>query len=224
MPILPAAAWKLNMFYLSITRKSMDVYKEAHATRHWKETQHCYALELETRRVWDYAGDNYVHRLIQSKTDGKLVELNHHGHHDSDGCCSCECGTDPGFSETILNSKVEAIVNEYNDLLTSQLEDQKMYFESLLQDVEEEIERETKEAVEKALCQNPRLMKLNVRLDKYVEEKKFHDDINDNLTRNKEIWEAKILEIEEREKKAQKMKDEEISELEEQIATLMESI
>lgn len=25
MPILPAAAWKLNMFYLSITRKSMDV-------------------------------------------------------------------------------------------------------------------------------------------------------------------------------------------------------
>ncbi|KAK6795824.1 hypothetical protein RDI58_009279 [Solanum bulbocastanum] len=201
-------------------------YKEAHATRHWKETQHCYALELETRRVWDYAGDNYVHRLIQSKTDGKLVELNHHGHHDSDGCCSCscECGTDPGFSETILNSKVEAIVNEYNDLLTSQLEDQKMYFESLLQEVEEEIERETKEAVEKALCQNPRLMKLKVRLDKCVEEKKFHDDINDNLTRNKEIWEAKILEIEEREKKALIMKDEEISELEEQIATLMESI
>uniref|UniRef100_A0A3Q7FUV3 Serine-threonine kinase receptor-associated protein n=1 Tax=Solanum lycopersicum TaxID=4081 RepID=A0A3Q7FUV3_SOLLC len=191
-------------------------YKEAHATRHWKETQHCYALELETRRVWDYAGDNYVHRLIQSKTDGKLVELNHHGHHDSDGCCSCECGTDPGFSETILNSKVEAIVNEYNDLLTSQLEDQKMYFESLLQEAEEEIERETKEAVEKVLCQNPRLMKLKVRLDKCVEEKKFHDDINDNLTRNKEIWEAKILEIEEREKAALKMKDEEISELEEQ--------
>lgn len=199
-------------------------YKEAHATRHWKETQHCYALELETRRVWDYAGDNYVHRLIQSKTDGKLVELNHHCHHDNDGCCGCECGTDPGFSETILNSKVEAIVNEYNELLTSQLEGQKMYFESLLQEVEEEIERETKEAVEKALCQNPRLMKLKVRLDKCVEEKKFHDDINDNLTRNKEIWEAKILEIEEREKKVLKMKDEEISELEEQIAILMESI
>ncbi len=25
--------------------------------------------------MWDYVGDNYVHRLIQSKTDGKLVEV-----------------------------------------------------------------------------------------------------------------------------------------------------
>jgi len=33
-------------------------------------------LELETQqRVWDYVGDNYVHRLIQNKADGKLVEL-----------------------------------------------------------------------------------------------------------------------------------------------------
>jgi hypothetical protein len=28
-----------------------------------------------TPQVWDYVGDNYVHRLIQSKTDGKLVEV-----------------------------------------------------------------------------------------------------------------------------------------------------
>lgn len=26
------------------------------------------------QRVWDYVNDSYVHRLIQSKTDGKLVE------------------------------------------------------------------------------------------------------------------------------------------------------
>ncbi len=26
-------------------------------------------------QVWDYASDGYVHRLIQSKTDGKLVEV-----------------------------------------------------------------------------------------------------------------------------------------------------
>jgi hypothetical protein len=25
--------------------------------------------------VWDYAGDNFVHRLIQSSIDGKMVEL-----------------------------------------------------------------------------------------------------------------------------------------------------
>ncbi|KAI8465209.1 MAG: brca1-associated protein [Monoraphidium minutum] len=50
-------------------------YKSGHASEHWKESSHCYALELETQRVWDYAGDGYVHRLIQSKTDGKLVEV-----------------------------------------------------------------------------------------------------------------------------------------------------
>ena len=33
-------------------------------------------MELGTNRVWDYAGDNYVHRLIQNKADGKLVEVN----------------------------------------------------------------------------------------------------------------------------------------------------
>lgn len=29
---------------------------------------------LGTNRVWDYAGDNFVHRLMQNKGDGKLVE------------------------------------------------------------------------------------------------------------------------------------------------------
>eukprot|EP00775_Hariotina_reticulata_P010878 gene10878-11032_t len=34
-------------------------YKEGHASDHWKESAHCYALELETQRVWDYAGDGH---------------------------------------------------------------------------------------------------------------------------------------------------------------------
>ena len=40
---------------------------------HWNESDHCYALELTTQRVWDYVRDGFVHRLIQSKTG--LVEL-----------------------------------------------------------------------------------------------------------------------------------------------------
>ncbi|EST04582.2 Zinc finger, RING-type [Kalmanozyma brasiliensis GHG001] len=50
-------------------------YKQGHAHRHFNETGHLYSLELETQRVWDYAGDGYVHRLIQNREDGKLVEL-----------------------------------------------------------------------------------------------------------------------------------------------------
>ncbi len=35
------------------------------------------------QRVWDYVNDTYVHRLIQSKTDGKLVEVR------GTGCAPC---------------------------------------------------------------------------------------------------------------------------------------
>jgi BRCA1-associated protein len=59
--------------------------------------------------VWDYVGDNYVHRLIQSKTDGKLVELNSPNVHAYDCCGGCDCA-DSGVSEALLNSKVEAVM------------------------------------------------------------------------------------------------------------------
>lgn len=36
-------------------------------------------MELGHNRVWDYVADNYVHRLIQNKTDGKLVQLDEGG-------------------------------------------------------------------------------------------------------------------------------------------------
>jgi BRCA1-associated protein len=50
-------------------------YVQAHAYDHYTQTSHFYALEIVTQRVWDYAGDGYVHRLIQNAVDGKLVEL-----------------------------------------------------------------------------------------------------------------------------------------------------
>lgn len=36
-------------------------------------------MQLGNNRVWDYAGDNYVHRLVQNKGDGKLVEVDEGG-------------------------------------------------------------------------------------------------------------------------------------------------
>ena len=73
---------------------------------------------METKRVWDYVGDNYVHRLIQSKTDGKLVELNSHCVHADNGCGSCSC-EDNAMNEAILNSKVEAVMLQFNNSLKS---------------------------------------------------------------------------------------------------------
>jgi BRCA1-associated protein len=54
-------------------------YNNKHAEAHCGETQHIYAMQLGTNRVWDYAGDNFVHRLVQNKADGKLVELGGNG-------------------------------------------------------------------------------------------------------------------------------------------------
>ncbi|XVF86370.1 hypothetical protein PTKIN_Ptkin18bG0034400 [Pterospermum kingtungense] len=192
-------------------------YKGGHAIIHWKETQHCYSLELETQRVWDYVGDNYVHRLIQSKTDGKLVELNSHCLHANDGCGSCNC-VDSGNIEAILSCEAE-IVNEYNELLRTQLENQKLYFETLLQQENEETERAIADAVNKVIMQ--KRQKMQAKLERCMKEKGFLEDLNENLLKNQEIWKTKLLEVEEREKKALKMKDDKIQALEEQLRDLM---
>ncbi|KAG5071645.1 hypothetical protein JHK86_006856 [Glycine max] len=47
-------------------------------------------------------------RVIQSKTDGKLVELNTQCAHADNGCGSCS-SEDNAMNETILNSKLEAL-------------------------------------------------------------------------------------------------------------------
>ena len=36
------------------------MYNGGDAIEHWQETEYCYSLALETQKVWDYAGDNYV--------------------------------------------------------------------------------------------------------------------------------------------------------------------
>ena len=43
--------------------------------RHFQATQHTYSMNLGTNQVWDYVGDNFVHRLVQSKGDGKIVAV-----------------------------------------------------------------------------------------------------------------------------------------------------
>ena len=103
-------------------------YGRAHAHAHYESTTHLYALELETQRVWDYAGDGYVHRLIQNKADGKLVEL---------PSASSSMGTSarendelgPSHADALSAEKIEAIGIEYSYLLTSQLDSQRSFYE-----------------------------------------------------------------------------------------------
>ncbi|TFK89171.1 zf-UBP-domain-containing protein [Polyporus arcularius HHB13444] len=102
-------------------------YGRAHAHAHYVSTTHLYALELETQRVWDYAGDGYVHRLIQNKADGKLVELPSAA--AAVGTRSEGAGGGPTAADALTAEKIEAIGIEYSYLLTSQLDSQRTFYE-----------------------------------------------------------------------------------------------
>lgn len=110
-------------------------YARAHAHAHHETSAHLYALELATGRVWDYAGDGYVHRLIHDKAAGKLVEL---PSSSSNGLTTTinvgeggerESNLGPGPADMRAAEKVEAVGLEYANLLTSQLDSQRAYFE-----------------------------------------------------------------------------------------------
>ncbi|VDC00970.1 unnamed protein product [Peniophora sp. CBMAI 1063] len=102
-------------------------YGRAHAHAHYLATSHLYALELETQRTWDYAADTYVHRLIQNKADGKLVEL------PSASMASTISGTTqgggPSTADGLTAEKIEAIGIEYSYLLSNQLDTQRAFYE-----------------------------------------------------------------------------------------------
>ncbi|KAL0862946.1 hypothetical protein Bca101_042064 [Brassica carinata] len=192
-------------------------YKEGHSIRHWKETHHCYSLDLRTQQIWDYVGDNYVHRLNHSKIDGKSVEMNNRcTSHDGD-CGLCECSEDTGISGAIFNSNVDSIVTEYNDLLASQLKAQRQarYYESLIVEARSKQESSITEAVEQTVVK--KMQELQNEIEKCEEEKTEITEVNRKLIKEQDTWRKKAKEIEEREAASLGSKDETIVDLEEQI-------
>lgn len=97
-------------------------YQAGHAATHFRSTNHTYALQLGSNRVWDYAGDNFVHRLLQSKSDGKLVATESPGGNDDE--------------------KLEGIQLEFTYLLTSQLDAQRKFYEAKLAAVDQQMSKE----------------------------------------------------------------------------------
>ncbi|KAL5547796.1 hypothetical protein UlMin_003027 [Ulmus minor] len=193
-------------------------YKEGHAIRHWKDTQHCYSLDLTTQQIWDYVGDSYVHRLNQSKLDGKYGQMNNsHCIYDGD-CASCTCSEDSGFSGALYNSKVDNIVNEYNHLVASQLEAQRQNYESLLIEARSRLDIRVSEAVERAVTS--KMEEIQNKLDMWMEEKNVVVNTNRKLIKDQETLRNKYKEIEEREAASLKQRDEKINDLEEQIRDL----
>lgn len=167
--------------------------------------------------IVDYAGDNFVHRLLQNKTDGKLVATN-----------------SPGDGE----EKIDSMQLEFTYLLTQQLDTQREHYEERLARIEAamaadkitilketEIIRDSnvkmeqklqgvmkeKQAIEKKMAAMN--AKLTTVLRDLAEEKQFSKTLQLNHT----SWQTKYANLE----KLYKEKEQEASELKEQVRDLM---
>ena len=99
-------------------------YEEAHAIAHFEQSQHSFAMDMDSQRIWDYATDGYVHAITQNKSDGKIIDhtpTQRGQNHDDD------------FDDYVPREKLDNISLEYNHLLKSQLDSQRMYFEEVVE-------------------------------------------------------------------------------------------
>ncbi|XP_042297756.1 BRCA1-associated protein isoform X3 [Sceloporus undulatus] len=198
-------------------------YVSRHAYKHFEETQHTYAMQLTNHRVWDYAGDNYVHRLVASKTDGKLVQY--------------ECEGDMCQEE-----KIDALQLEYSYLLTSQLESQRIYWENKIVRIEKDTAEEInnmktkfKETIEKCDTLEQRLndllkekqslerkcSQLSSKVCKLTTELKEEQEMNKCLRANQLLLQNKLKEEEKLLKETCEQKDLQITEVQEQLRDVM---
>lgn len=194
-----------------------------HAYKHFEETQHTYAMQLTNHRVWDYAGDNYVHRLVASKTDGKIVQY------------ECE-------GDTCQEEKIDALQLEYSYLLTSQLESQRIYWENKIVRIEKDTAEEInnmktkfKETIEKCDSLELRLSdllkekqsverkctQLNTRVAKLSTELQEEQELNKCLRANQLVLQNQLKEEEKLLKETCAQKDLQITEIQEQLRDVM---
>lgn len=101
-------------------------YNSKHAINHYESTNHCFAMDLKTQRVWDYSSDNYVHRLLQNESDGKLVEVS-----GSSSSTTSEMNSNDKDYDLKKDRNRDYGV-EYSNILLTQLESQREYYESRL--------------------------------------------------------------------------------------------
>ena len=98
-------------------------YEGKHASKHYEKSGHSFAMDLESKRVWDYISDAYVHRILQ---DSNQAEKDH----ARTGIIS---RADYEDDDDEKGEGREALALEYTHLLTSQLESQRVYFETVVE-------------------------------------------------------------------------------------------
>ena len=218
-------------------RQRYQIAPNSHAWKHYNETLHAYALCTETQHVWDFAGQGYVHRLLQNKDDGKLVEV-----HDPTNTTSQERSSSPGLTQAqegeVVHRKLESFASQYYTLLKSQLEQQRAYFEGRLEEVRRDysnsttIHRAPKKRVDTAadlivaLKQErqqltQRLETIQAKCRKVNGDVTFLKSLNESLEANRESFRRQLEEAERERAEARKMIEESLPPLQEKVTLLM---
>ncbi|ESO93398.1 hypothetical protein LOTGIDRAFT_206528 [Lottia gigantea] len=198
-------------------------YVGLHAYRHFQETNHTYAMQLGNNKVWDYAGDNYVHRLVQNKSDGKLVEVDEGGN-------------------IVQDEKLDTLTLEYTNLLTTQLDSQRLYFEDQMLEVTKQYKEQVDELSKRWTTQmeeldnkgyvltevskekqslEKRCSNLHSRLTKALTELQDEKQMNKCLRENQSQWQERVGALESQIKDTTENKDKEIKDLKEQLRDVM---
>lgn len=187
-------------------------YDNAHARMHYESTKHAYALDPESQRVWDYAGDGYVHRLIQNMVDGKLVEL-------PDVGSQSDSRVD-GEHDTIDKSMLEELMCHYEQELMRHLETQKRYFE-------EELRKASSTSVDAAhqlQSFEKKYKQLQKKFDALQKENDELNEMNQMHRENQEKWQQQLTKHMAQTKLKNQAQEERIAELEALNHDLMTSM
>jgi BRCA1-associated protein len=81
-----------------------------HTKEHYEQTKHIYAIEVDSKSVYDFARGSFVHRLLQNMMDGKIIEHNAEGQPEGDN---------KKMYYGDFGKKIDNITYEYNTLLST---------------------------------------------------------------------------------------------------------
>lgn len=211
-------------------------YKGSHAANHFDETGHGYALELESQRIWDYAQDAYVHRLVNNSMQSAHKEEveDDVGKDVADRSQLMDSAPD----DALVKSKVDAITTEFTHIMVSQLETQRAYFEKVVESHHKETEailestraawacskasaEAADAAAQRAESKLRQVRHKNQQLDEKLasvrEEREFLRQLNETLLSNQKAFSEKLKAAEAREEALQS----ELAEMKEQVRDLM---
>ncbi|KAJ3427126.1 brca1-associated protein [Anaeramoeba flamelloides] len=193
-----------------------------HAYQHFQQTSHYFTMELSTQRIWDYYTETYVHRLITGPDCDILIEFPHKKAQGKKNYQSVEEKEE--FYSAIIQSKCESLANEYEYMISSQLEEQRTFFEDHIMTIKEKILK--KQKIERQRIEKKFNLVKNEERRFNNEMKSLQNNRTENLTLNQELCKKQknlVLIKEEFETKLQNKvleQQREIQDLKEQIRDL----